>query len=128
MEELTKRLDALSPERRKLLERLRSSAKTDNGDTAGDAGTAATAAPEKESNGTSTNSPFEPKTGLQQFYNAVTAQLDATVFGEFSFFLNYGYASTDSPEYAAVALPPHTINANSVKLVLELIGECPIDG
>src|SRR5262245_57166581 len=30
----------------------------------------------------------EVKRGYQQFYDGVTAQLDATVFGAFSFFLN----------------------------------------
>lgn len=68
------------------------------------------------------------KASYRQFYDAVSAQLNASVFGKYSFFLNYGYVPDGSPEYAAVELPDHFINKNSVKLVLEVIGDCPVDG
>lgn len=70
----------------------------------------------------------EVKAGYRRFYNSVSAQLDGDLYGDFSFFLNYGFASDGSPEFAAVPLPDHYINRNSVKLVLELIGDCPIAG
>ncbi|HET7288356.1 MAG TPA: class I SAM-dependent methyltransferase, partial [Pyrinomonadaceae bacterium] len=50
------------------------------------------------------------------------------VFGQFSFFLNYGYVVDGQQEFAAVELPEHFINKNSVKLVLELIQDSPVDG
>ena len=68
------------------------------------------------------------KDGYRRFYDSVSAQLDGNVFGDFSYFLNYGYAANGAPEQAAVALPDHYVNRNSVKLVLEVIGDCPVDG
>src|SRR5216683_923027 len=35
--------------------------------------------------------PSGMKAGYRRFYDAVTRQLDSTMFGQFSFFLNYGY-------------------------------------
>jgi phthiocerol/phenolphthiocerol synthesis type-I polyketide synthase E len=127
MAEIDQRLSALAPERRKLLERLmkaEAAAQTD-----------IPAAPQPEL-------PPEPtlsfdaesaeidsvKSMYRRFYNAVTAQLDSNVFGEFSHFLNYGYMPDLSPQQAVVALPDHYLNRNSVKLVLEVIADCPIEG
>jgi SAM-dependent methyltransferase len=69
-------------------------------------------------------SPAAVKATYRRFYNAVSDQLDATVFGQFSLFLNYGYVPTLNPQYAKVELPAHYLNKNSVKLVLEVIGDC----
>ena len=73
-------------------------------------------------------SPDGVKAGYRRFYDAVTKQLDSTVFGQFSFFLNYGYVPDHNPQHATITLPPHYINRNSVRLVLELIGDCPLTG
>ena len=77
------------------------------------------------------SAPGEPaalKASYKRFYDSVTTQLDSSPFGQFSYFLNYGYVPDGSPEYAVVALPDHYLNKNSVKLVLELAGDCPIQG
>jgi ubiquinone/menaquinone biosynthesis C-methylase UbiE len=71
-------------------------------------------------------SPAAVKANYRCFYDAVSAQLDASDFGPFSLFLNYGYVPTQSPQYAAVELPAHHLNKNSVKLVLEVIGDCEL--
>jgi SAM-dependent methyltransferase len=68
------------------------------------------------------------KARWKRFYDTVSSQLDGNVFGQFSFFLNYGYVPDGQPEFSAVELPEHYINKNSVKLVLELIQDCPVDG
>lgn len=68
------------------------------------------------------------KAGYRRFYDAVSRQLDSTVFGQFSFFLNYGYRSNHQPAHAVIQVPDHYINRNSVRLVLELVGDCPITG
>ena len=68
------------------------------------------------------------KAEYRRFYDAVTNQLDTTIFGQFSFFLNYGYRPDHHPHHAVVEVPEHYINKNSVRLVLELIGDCPLDG
>jgi SAM-dependent methyltransferase len=59
----------------------------------------------------------------KQFYDGVTRQLDASMFGMSAFFLNLGYAPTDSPQRARIEVPPHAIDANSIRLVLETIGD-----
>jgi len=77
------------------------------------------------------SSPSEPsalKASYKRFYDGVSAQLNGNVFGQFSYFLNYGYVADGQPEFSAVKLPEQYINKNSVKLVLELIGDCPVDG
>ena len=68
------------------------------------------------------------KAGYRRFYDAVSKQLDSSVFGEFSFFLNYGYRANHHPAHAVIQVPEHYINKNSVRLVLELVGDCPITG
>jgi ubiquinone/menaquinone biosynthesis C-methylase UbiE len=73
-------------------------------------------------------SPTGVKAEYRRFYDAVSRQLDSTIFGQFSFFLNYGYCPNHHPQHAPVDVPEHYINKNSVRLVLELIGDCPISG
>ena len=68
----------------------------------------------------------EVKASYKRFYDAVNSQLDASVFGPFSFFLNYGYLPNLSPQYSRIQLPDHFVNKNSVRLVLELIGDCDL--
>src|ERR1044072_1539706 len=68
------------------------------------------------------------KVSWKTFYDKVSVQLDGNVFGEFSYFLNYGYVANGQPEFAAASLPEHYINRNSVKLVLEVIQDCPVEG
>jgi phthiocerol/phenolphthiocerol synthesis type-I polyketide synthase E len=75
--------------------------------------------------------PSEPsavKADYKQFYDAVSSQLNASGFGQFSYFLNYGYVSDGGTDHSVVGLPARFFNKNSVRLVLELIGDCPIDG
>jgi phthiocerol/phenolphthiocerol synthesis type-I polyketide synthase E len=77
------------------------------------------------------SSPSEPsalKASYKQFYDSVSSQLNASDFGHFSYFLNYGYVPDGSPDCSVVDLPEHFINKNSVRLVLELVGDCAIDG
>ena len=70
----------------------------------------------------------DAKLACRQAYDAITNQLDAGPFGEFSYFLNYGYVPDLSPQFAQVSVPEHYLNRNSLKLVVELIGDCPVDG
>jgi ubiquinone/menaquinone biosynthesis C-methylase UbiE len=68
------------------------------------------------------------KARWKRFYDTVSSELDGNVFGAFSFFLNYGYVPNGGQEFSAVELPEHYLNKNSVRLVLELIQDCPVDG
>lgn len=124
MTDLDRRLAELSPAKRAVFERLVKRQGDDDGKTG-----AAPAADEHLV--LDTSSPSEPaalKASYKRFYDGVSLQLAGNVYGQFSYFLNYGYVPTGEPELAAVPLPEHYINKNSVKLVLELIADCPVDG
>jgi len=108
-----KRLAELPPERRKLLAELMKKRG---------------AAPASPAVRDVAPSEDPAKATWRLFYNAVTGQLNANVFGQFSYFLNYGYKPDGQPEFAATELPEHFLNKNSAKLVLEVIGDCPIEG
>src|SRR6185295_1315502 len=129
MSEPSNRIAGLSADRRRLLERLL----VQNGASGAGDGRARSApgaippavvppAPlpdRKTLQGATLN---DVKANYKRFYDAVNGQLDASVFGPFSFFLNYGYLPNRSPQHAKVQLPDHFMNKNSVRLVLELIG------
>jgi len=117
----------LSPERRKLLERLlrekRSVAQAP----------ATEAAAPKLSEGLLLNtgypeSPEAHKTSYRLFYDTITRQLDSSAVGAYSYFLNYGYVSNGAREYAIAEPPATAFNLNSIKLVLEVIGDCDLTG
>jgi phthiocerol/phenolphthiocerol synthesis type-I polyketide synthase E len=126
MAELSKRLAELPPDKREALKRLlrsqRMPAQRDEPPPApvspGEFTLGDVASPEGAT----------VKASYKQFYDAVSTQLNGSVYGEVSFFLNYGYLPNGQPEFAAVALPEQYINRSSVKLVLELVGDCPVEG
>jgi phthiocerol/phenolphthiocerol synthesis type-I polyketide synthase E len=117
--DLSRRIADLPPERRRVFERLLEGR----------------AAPPKDPDrrrgaplpGT-VSCAVESKADYRRFYNRVSEHLNSTEFGEFSFFLNYGYVPDQTPQYSRVQLPAHYLNRNSVKLALELIGDCDIRG
>ncbi len=60
--------------------------------------------------------------GWRSFYNLLSRRLEDVGLANVSFFLNYGYVPTDSNNESSFTIPPGTFNANSVRLVLEVIG------
>lgn len=114
------RLTELSPARRRLIEQL---LKTRS---------AAVAAPDRPAPETAREPAADandPKRSCRRFFDDINRSLDGTEFGRFSLFLNFGYVPVPGgTERAAVALPEHVISKSSVQLVLEVIGDCPIDG
>jgi len=133
MNAFSKRISRLPPERRQLFEKLLSQ-QAESRPTASPTKSSRAGGPQPALSFTSEDengfdhSPNGSKAMYVHFYNAVSTQLDATMFGEFSYFLNYGYVADLSPQDSRVELPKHYFNRNSVKLVLELIGDCPLDG
>jgi SAM-dependent methyltransferase len=116
---LDQRLAALSPERRRLLERLKHRELAPPArDTPPRDAALRLDAPVTAS---------DTKRLSRDFYDNVSRQLDSTPLGEYAMFLNYGYASTGAPEHSPVALPERTLNRNPVKLVLELIGSVDLN-
>jgi phthiocerol/phenolphthiocerol synthesis type-I polyketide synthase E len=136
MAELSKRIADLSPEKRKLFEQLVNGKASPSPTSPSLAGAANRSGrlPEEKVDSLGSQLPLEDsyaatvKANYRRFYNAVSEQLDSTVVGQFSFFLNYGYVPNLDPQYARVQLPNHYINKNSVKLVLEVIGDCDLTG
>ncbi len=69
------------------------------------------------------------KQGYRDFYDDVSRRLRQSGVGEASFFLNYGYVSTDAGEdESRVEVPEQVFNRNSVRLVHELIGATALKG
>lgn len=68
------------------------------------------------------------KEHLRTFYDGVTDQLAATDYGNLSFFLNLGYKANDNPQRGVIELPARMLNRNSVKLVVETIGDQDLAG
>lgn len=60
--------------------------------------------------------------GWRSFYDLLSRRLEAAGVADSSFFLNYGYLPIDSNNESAFAIRPGTFNANSVRLVLEVLG------
>lgn len=135
MPELADRLASLSEDKRRLLERLLGQkeppgATTRTGGAVPEVAAAPSAAvggPGPRASGVEASAGSgEVKASYRRFYDAVNGQLDASVFGPFSFFLNYGYVPDLGPQRSAIQLPDHFVNKNSVRLMLEVIGDCDL--
>jgi SAM-dependent methyltransferase len=65
--------------------------------------------------------------GWRSFYDLLSRRLADVGLADVSFFLNYGYLPTDSNNESAFAIREGTFNANSVRLVLEVIGSLDLN-
>ena len=65
---------------------------------------------------------------IRSFYDCVNETLADGDFGQYAYFLNYGYVADDSPQYSSVELPAQYVNRNSTKLILEVVGDCVLTG
>jgi ubiquinone/menaquinone biosynthesis C-methylase UbiE len=136
MADVPARLQQLSPERRRLVEQLlRDRSRADDAPSPtrpADAWHMPQAAARGLDTGglrlESGGSSLETKRNFRQFYNEVSRQLDASQFGQFSYFLNYGYVADGVSDGSVVTLPENYFNRNSVRLVLELVGDCDLRG
>jgi phthiocerol/phenolphthiocerol synthesis type-I polyketide synthase E len=117
MSELTSRLSELSASRRKLFEELLKA----NGDPPEPAPIVHC----ERSKDVATTP--DPKHTCQQFFDSINQQLDQTLFGKYSLYLNFGYVPDNRVGYASVPVPEHTFNRNSMRLVLEVVGDCPLE-
>lgn len=120
MAQLPKRVEALSSDRLRLLQRLLGGATAPSVCTEPVPASANASVPEAISS---------HKAECRQFYDDITRSLDASVFGPFSLFLNFGYAATAATVSSSViTLPEQCLNRNSMRLVLEVIGDCDLSG
>lgn len=65
--------------------------------------------------------------GWRSFYDLLSLRLEAVGVADSSFFLNYGYLPTASDNEAAFPIREGTFNANSVRLVFEVIGSVDLN-
>lgn len=65
--------------------------------------------------------------GWHSFYDLLSRRLEDIGVADSSFFLNYGYVPTDSDNESAFAVRDGTFNANSVRLVFEVIGSIDLN-
>lgn len=73
--------------------------------------------------------PADPKKLVEQsLYDSVNLHMNEQEFSHEAIFLNYGYAPNDEPQYAQFTLPPERRSRNSIKLVLETVGDCDLTG
>lgn len=61
-------------------------------------------------------------------YSMVAESLEMSGFAPYTTYLNYGYIPNENPQYAKIELPHHCLNKESIKLTLETIGDCDING
>jgi SAM-dependent methyltransferase len=65
--------------------------------------------------------------GWRSFYDLLSRRLENVGLDNVSFFLNYGYVPTDSHNESSFTIREGTFNANSVRLVLEVIGSLDLN-
>src|ERR1700739_4529724 len=65
--------------------------------------------------------------GWRSFYDLLSRRLEAVGVADSSFFLNYGYVPTDSNNESSFTIRQGTFNANSVRLVFEVIGSVDLN-
>jgi SAM-dependent methyltransferase len=122
---LDARLEALSPERRKLFELLRQQ-RAPAPVPAGPPSAGSAPAMIDAASFQFAQDGVPPSERIQEFYDRINRQLDASPFGEHALFLNYGYVPNDTPQHARVQLPDNVLNKNPIRLVLELFGDCEL--
>jgi SAM-dependent methyltransferase len=122
MSGLDRRVARLSPERRRLLERL-----VPPGAVAEDPSSLSEEMPIDTTQFDFEGDKLRDQDQVRRFYEAVSTQLDAGPFAEHAKFLNYGYVANDNPQHARFRPSPGRVNRNSIRLVLELIGDAAIN-
>jgi SAM-dependent methyltransferase len=65
--------------------------------------------------------------GWRSFYDLLSRRLENVGLADVSFFLNYGYVPTDSGNESSFIIREGTFNANSVRLVFEVIGSLDLN-
>ncbi|MBB3114182.1 ubiquinone/menaquinone biosynthesis C-methylase UbiE/uncharacterized protein YbaR (Trm112 family) [Paenibacillus phyllosphaerae] len=71
---------------------------------------------------------WDVKAGEISDYTEIAKSLELTGVGRFATFLNFGYVANGNPQYAAITLDDYCLNRNSVKLLLEVVGDNVLRG
>ena len=117
-EALRRRLAQLPLQRRRLAERL----------LAGDEWLQRAPSPDRSASGGRYRTVLgDGKEWVRTFYDSVNASLDSVAAADYALFLNYGY-SDGAHGGQEDGRTRHRINRNNERLVLEVIGDCVLDG
>jgi SAM-dependent methyltransferase len=68
------------------------------------------------------------KRQVQEFYDKINDSLSSSIYADDATFFNFGFLPDGRPRSAKIELPAHWPNRNRIDLVLELIGDCDLDG
>jgi SAM-dependent methyltransferase len=68
------------------------------------------------------------KRQVQQFYDKINDSLSSSIYADDATFFNFGFLPDERPRFAKIDLPAHWPNRNRIDLVLELIGDCDLNG
>lgn len=68
----------------------------------------------------------ESKNLIRHYYDSISERLNSSIFGEHAQFLNYGYLPDQNAQCSRIELPEYCLNKNSIKLTLEVIGDCDL--
>jgi ubiquinone/menaquinone biosynthesis C-methylase UbiE len=80
-------------------------------------------------NASTSAQPTDPKKlNEQSLYDYVNLHMNEQEFAREAIFLNYGYVPNAGPQHAQLELPPERRSRNSIKLVLETVGDCDLTG
>lgn len=70
----------------------------------------------------------EKRSSERSLYDSVNRLLNGNELGGAAVFLNYGYVPDGGPQFAQAEPPPDGRNLNSMRLVLETVGDCGLEG
>src|SRR5687768_14765382 len=61
-------------------------------------------------------------------YEWLNRTLNELTFERPAYFLNFGYVPNDNPTSSVISPPSGHLDVNARRLVLEVIGDCPVNG
>jgi SAM-dependent methyltransferase len=65
---------------------------------------------------------------MRRVYTAASERLSSSVIGDYAIFLNYGYVADSHPQLSPIDLPEGLLNRHNIRLILEVIGEHDLTG
>lgn len=68
------------------------------------------------------------KKQVQEFYDKINDSLSSSIYADDATFFNFGFLPDARPRSAKIELPAQWPNRNRIDLVLELIGDCDLNG
>jgi phthiocerol/phenolphthiocerol synthesis type-I polyketide synthase E len=126
MRDVVGRLSNLDAERRRLLRKLLDGRDRRSNNATTTAGETRPAFDAPHFSAAAPSTPEATKDYYRHIYNSLNDQLNATPYASLIRFCTFGYVPDGSLQLAQVKLPARLLNKNTIKLVLEVIGDCDL--